>query len=185
VPRCVIGPAAPGLLPPARRPRRLFQERREPAPQRATGRQVVPNAFHPGGGRGMPAPSSQWCLLPRRPKRHEMTVLRLCPSCGEPVDPAAEGHRGPCRRCERERSRQRRAAGEPGVLIRSTAKWQRTRTAVLRRDGDSCTSCSARGKLEVHHVQPSADGGEAFDLRNLVTLCPRCHHEQQGRAPVL
>jgi len=50
-------------------PRRLFQERREPAPQRTTGRQVVAQCFHPGGGRGMPAPSSQLCQLPRRQRQ--------------------------------------------------------------------------------------------------------------------
>ena len=117
---------------------------------------------------------------PARPASGErVTILRLCPKCGATVDPATEGQRGPCRRCERNRSRARRAAGEPGVLIRSTAKWQRTRATALRRDRHSCTGCGATGRLEVHHVQPIAAGGAPFDLRNLVTLCPSCHHREE------
>lgn len=133
------------------------------------------------GNAGSLASNGARCLAPRT----GMTILRLCPKCGATVDPATEGHRGPCRRCERERSRQRRAAGEPGVLIRGTARWQRTREAALRRDGRRCTVCGASGqRLEVHHVQPIAAGGAAYDLRNLVTLCPSCHHNQEGRTPL-
>ena len=115
-----------------------------------------------------------------------VTIYRLCPKCGDKVDPATEGRwrRGPCRRCERNRFRARRAAGEPGVLIRSTARWQRTRAAALARDGRRCTACGSSGRLDVHHVTPTADGGEPFDLRNLVTLCPSCHHKLEGRTPL-
>src|SRR5688500_1642091 len=119
-----------------------------------------------------------------RTKGERVTIFRLCPRCGATLDPATAGQRGPCRKCERDRSGQRRAAGEPGVLIRSTAKWQRTRATALRRDRHSCTSCGASGqRLEVHHVQPIAAGGAAYDLRNLVTLCPSCHHKLEGRTP--
>jgi len=65
------------------------------------------------------------------------------------------------------------------VLIRSTAKWQRTREAALRRDGRRCATCGATDKLEVHHRKAIADGGGPFDLSNLVTLCPSCHHRQE------
>jgi hypothetical protein len=30
--------------------------------------------------------------------------------------------------------------------------------------------------LEVHHIIPISDGGDEFDLNNLVTLCFDCHH---------
>jgi len=112
-----------------------------------------------------------------------VTIYRLCSKCGATIDPATEGRRGPCRRCERERSRARRAAGEPGYIIRGTALWQRTRLAALARDGHRCTGCGFSGRLEVHHVTPIADGGAAYDLKNLVTLCPSCHHRQEGRTP--
>ena len=111
--------------------------------------------------------------------RTGMTILRLCLKCGATVDPASEGRRGPCRKCQRERLRQRRAAGEPGVLIRSTAKWQRTRAAAFQRDGHRCTTCGASEKLEVHHVRPLRQAGEPFDPRNLRTLCSSCHHRQE------
>jgi len=110
-----------------------------------------------------------------------VTIYRLCPKCGAKVDLATEGRRGPCRRCERERSRARRASGEPGVRVWSTARWQRTSAAVLARDGHRCAECgTGTGRLEVHHRQSLADGGAAYDLRNLVTLCPSCHRGQEG-----
>jgi hypothetical protein len=85
-------------------------------------------------------PSSGWWAVARGPPGQAIPASAR----GDTVDPAAAGHRGPCRKSQPERSRQRRAAGEPGVLIRSTAKWQRTRAVALRRDRHSCTSLRAR-----------------------------------------
>jgi len=114
-----------------------------------------------------------------------VTIYRLCARCGAKVDPAEEGLRGPCRRCERNRSRVRRAAGEPGVLIRSTAKWQRTRAAVLARDGRRCTECGTDGKLEVHHRRPIADGGAPFDLEISSRFARAATTSGKGEPPFL
>ena len=52
----------------------------------------------------------------------------------------------------------------------------KTRAAVLARDRHRCATpgCSSTRFLEVHHVVPRAQGG-SNQLKNLVTLCSRCH----------
>jgi 5-methylcytosine-specific restriction endonuclease McrA len=170
------------VLKPGRADRERSEEGAGPAEDNQAGRRLPNASTHRGKG-VVPAPSSQngaRCLAPRT----AMSILRLCPKCGVTLDPQVEGHRGPCRRCEQERSRQRRAAGEPGVLIRSTAQWQRTREAALHLDGRRCTACGASGRLEVH-VRPLRQAGEPFDPRNLRKLCSSCHQRQEReRRPV-
>lgn len=61
------------------------------------------------------------------------------------------------------------------IEIARRRRWARARRAVLDRDGWRCTKCGRPGRLEVHHVTPLRDGGAAFDLANLVTLCRDCH----------
>jgi len=52
--------------------------------------------------------------------------------------------------------------------------WEKTRRAVLERDGFSCFYCGFISKkyMHVHHL-----GGRYYDDsdKNLVTLCPFCH----------
>ncbi|MCC6783029.1 MAG: HNH endonuclease [Planctomycetes bacterium] len=48
------------------------------------------------------------------------------------------------------------------------------RTRVLARDGHACANCRGRRGLHAHHVIWRSKGGES-SLRNLVTLCSRCH----------
>jgi len=52
--------------------------------------------------------------------------------------------------------------------------WEKTRRAVLERDGFSCFYCGFRSEkyMHVHHL-----GGRYYDDsdKNLVTLCPFCH----------
>jgi 5-methylcytosine-specific restriction endonuclease McrA len=75
-----------------------------------------------------------------------------------------------CRAQERRRyaaSRQRR--------IRSTARWQRTRALVRQRDGNRCVHCGSSQGLQAHHIVSLEDGGAAFILNNLETVCSTCH----------
>lgn len=58
--------------------------------------------------------------------------------------------------------------------------WKELVLTVYRRDGFKCLRCaSPHGKgnrLHTHHVKPWAGNPDArFDLRNIVTLCDRCH----------
>ena len=48
------------------------------------------------------------------------------------------------------------------------------RSLVLQRDECTCQACGRSPAAQVHHIQPRRDGGEDA-LRNLVTLCGRCH----------
>lgn len=55
-------------------------------------------------------------------------------------------------------------------------RWAVVRLQAKRRDGWKCVECSARGRLEVHHVKRAKHFPElAYDLDNLKTLCGRCH----------
>jgi len=47
---------------------------------------------------------------------------------------------------------------------------------VLERDKHSCRKCGSNRKLEIHHIDPVANGG-ATVLENLITLCKHCHSE--------
>jgi len=53
--------------------------------------------------------------------------------------------------------------------------WQAMRRRVLVRGGWRCEQCGGTGRLEVHHIQPIHQGGEEFDMSNLIALCRRCH----------
>jgi 5-methylcytosine-specific restriction endonuclease McrA len=69
------------------------------------------------------------------------------------------------------------------------AKWQRTRAAVGRRDGERCRHCGADGQwaqLSVHHLTPANLGG-SDEMDNLITLCGPCHraYEQAARTLTL
>jgi hypothetical protein len=61
---------------------------------------------------------------------------------------------------------------------------ERTRQAVLERDGRRCTRCGSTERLEIDHVQPQARGG-SDDLSNLRTLCRPCHQQTFGFGPRL
>lgn len=63
--------------------------------------------------------------------------------------------------------------------VTRTARWRALRVQVLRRDRHRCGECGARGRLEIHHVQPVKTHPElAFDMGNLKALCSQCHARQ-------
>lgn len=54
------------------------------------------------------------------------------------------------------------------------------RKAVILRDGCKCKECGKSNcKLEVHHIKPKRLGG-SNTLRNLITLCEKCHQKTEG-----
>jgi 5-methylcytosine-specific restriction endonuclease McrA len=62
----------------------------------------------------------------------------------------------------------------------STSAWQRTRKAILRRDGYVCRiqgpRCTGRATT-VHHVIPSSQRPDLFwSAENLVSACGRCNY---------
>jgi 5-methylcytosine-specific restriction protein A len=58
------------------------------------------------------------------------------------------------------------------------ARWQATRSSILRRDFGLCQVCKAAGKLrparEVDHIVPKQEGGTDDD-ENLQAICSACH----------
>jgi 5-methylcytosine-specific restriction endonuclease McrA len=92
---------------------------------------------------------------------------------------------GKCQDCTREyergKSRERRASST-AVKTRDSRTWQRARALAKQRDGSRCVRCGASERLEVHHVVPIEQGGERFMLSNLVTLCRRCHEDEEHEA---
>jgi HNH endonuclease len=67
----------------------------------------------------------------------------------------------------------------------STAKWQSTRKAVLRRDGHQCRiggpGCLGTATT-VHHVYPSSTHPHLFwSSENLISACSRCNYSGGAR----
>ncbi len=65
----------------------------------------------------------------------------------------------------------------------ASAKWQRFRQKILRRDKYTCQRCKRYGRLkeatEVHHIEHLEDCPEkAFDASNVISLCHACHNAQ-------
>jgi hypothetical protein len=52
--------------------------------------------------------------------------------------------------------------------------WAEVKREVHERDGHCCTECGSTEELEAHHIEPVSEGGTPT-LRNLTTLCRRCH----------
>jgi 5-methylcytosine-specific restriction endonuclease McrA len=84
---------------------------------------------------------------------------------------------------EREKSRRRRAKKKTvAVKVRDSRRWQQVRESAKRRDGYRCRRCGRGDRLEVHHVTPIEQGGNAYSLDNLITLCSPCHKREEGAA---
>lgn len=60
----------------------------------------------------------------------------------------------------------------------NSRRWQLLRLKAFTRDGWRCTECGAAGRMEAHHITPLENGGAAYDLANIRTLCRGCHIER-------
>jgi hypothetical protein len=58
-------------------------------------------------------------------------------------------------------------------------QYLKLRSQILLRDGFRCQECGYYKHLEVHHIVPRSKGG-TDDLKNLITLCQRCHGKKHG-----
>ena len=52
--------------------------------------------------------------------------------------------------------------------------WRRLREEVIISHGFRCAECLAFA-VDVHHVKPLSEGGEAYSVKNLQALCRDCH----------
>jgi len=111
-----------------------------------------------------------------------MVLVRLCPRCGVQMPYPGRGPCDDCRRThERERSRARRASSA-AVKARDSRAWQQVRDLAKRRDGFRCRLCGSSEQIEAHHIQGLAEGGSAFSLENVITLCAHCHRKEGAKA---
>jgi hypothetical protein len=65
-----------------------------------------------------------------------------------------------------------------GIFTLDLSRFMGTSLAMLalERDGNQCVvGGNCRGRLEVHHRVTLAEGGDPFELVELVTLCSRHH----------
>jgi 5-methylcytosine-specific restriction enzyme A len=109
-------------------------------------------------------------------------LVRLCPRCGVQLPYPGRGPCAECRRThERERSRKRRAESA-AAKTRGSRTWQQVREIAKRRDGYRCRQCGSAEKIEAHHIQGLAEGGNAFSLDNIITLCADCHRKEGAKA---
>jgi 5-methylcytosine-specific restriction endonuclease McrA len=61
-----------------------------------------------------------------------------------------------------------------------SAEWRAIRKKRIAHDGGRCLLCRSPNKLEVHHLTYRRAGGRE-SIRDLVTLCERCHAKQHNR----
>ena len=94
-----------------------------------------------------------------------MPIEYLCPLCMQ-----RSGSPGRCSGCARQNYRE-----DYSAQLRHTGAWHKARARALNRDDNQCQWCGSTQDLEVHHIQELSEGGSAFDLQNLLTLCKNCH----------
>jgi 5-methylcytosine-specific restriction endonuclease McrA len=69
--------------------------------------------------------------------------------------------------------------GRAGYYVYRNPRWAAIRLQAKRRDGFRCAECGASGRLEIHHKIPLRQAPDlAFDLGNLLSLCPTCHQQR-------
>jgi 5-methylcytosine-specific restriction endonuclease McrA len=108
-----------------------------------------------------------------------------CLKCGAD---SASSYCDDCRPGVDAKRMQRRFEEEPHRSIYYTPEWDVVRRKALRRDGFRCrylledgSRCPVHDRsglgLQVHHIEALEEGGEPYDLLNLVTLCLDHHAE--------
>ena len=70
--------------------------------------------------------------------------------------------------------------------VYASPAWRFLRETAYRRARGHCEECAAPARrLEVHHLQPVADGGDPFPtVEKLIALCAHCHGRRHGRVSV-
>lgn len=65
--------------------------------------------------------------------------------------------------------------------VYDSRQWRRVRLEAIERDQVCQSHGPHGGPLTVHHITAISDGGEPYNLANLVTLCRTCHARVEGR----
>ncbi len=106
-----------------------------------------------------------------------MTTATIC-ACGQMV---AAGQQHECEQLSSRRAAEyRRRSAKQQAHGRNTKQWTRIALAARRRDG-ACVECGANSDL-TGHLDPALHGDHSnARLRDIVTLCRRCHGVRDGR----
>jgi 5-methylcytosine-specific restriction endonuclease McrA len=105
-----------------------------------------------------------------------MSLTTRCLDCGT----RTKGSRCPTCEAKRMRGTAARLEEEPHRALLRTKRWRQAAAAARARDR-CCVHCRGHTNLEVHHVRALADGGDPFDLANLITVCRSCHRKLDAR----
>jgi len=88
-----------------------------------------------------------------------------------------------CPKCNKEYDTKTRDKNSKKIY--NSAKWKAVRAEVLVRDAARCVQCDSKENLVVDHIEELKDGGDAYALNNLETLCKACHsiktHEEKRK----
>lgn len=96
--------------------------------------------------------------------------------CLEPRCPNQAVYRGRCAPCSTKHDR----ATHPRKGFYNTAKWKRTRRAVLH-DQPLCPEPCGAIATDVDHIIAIEDGGNPWARSNLQALCHACHATKTNR----
>ena len=70
--------------------------------------------------------------------------------------------------------------------VYNTRRWRKVRELALKRDSGLCQMCLKGGRITkadvVDHIVEIKDGGAAYDLDNLQSLCQSCHNKKTALA---
>lgn len=66
---------------------------------------------------------------------------------------------------------------------RKLREFVKVRGIVLDRDDYTCVQCGSTDRIQVHHMQALANGGDNM-ASNLQTLCYKCHMEKHEGQPI-
>jgi 5-methylcytosine-specific restriction endonuclease McrA len=58
---------------------------------------------------------------------------------------------------------------------RRSKEWRKIRAVYLKSFGGICEGCEGVPAVNVHHLYPTAGGGEELDFDNLMAVCKDCH----------
>jgi 5-methylcytosine-specific restriction endonuclease McrA len=112
------------------------------------------------------------------------TITRPCDTCGKTFKTfAARQYRYCSRKCGNI-GRSKSLRGSKCHMWRGGAtepygpEWQKIRKQALRRDGKKCTICGSTKRPNVHHKNPHRYSLD-HSLKNLITLCRRCHSREE------
>ena len=62
----------------------------------------------------------------------------------------------------------------------NTAAWRKIRKCMIR-DNPICNECNREAATVCDHITPVRLGGEFWNVRNLQTLCAKCHNIKSAK----